>query len=95
MDALTKLKYRKDLPRNVDIMVVRFAKTGVLGSSRPCAHCLESLNRSNLSIKYVYYSTCDGTIVKEKFNNMQDESITYVSSGIRKGWKQITKSEIL
>lgn len=31
--------------RRVDLMVIRTSKTGVLGMSKPCAHCLYLLNR--------------------------------------------------
>lgn len=83
MDALNKIKNKRELPRYVDIFVIRLAKNGTLGESRPCFHCLEALEKSRLRIKYVYYSNNDGLIIKEKFNTMKESPLTYVSSGMR------------
>lgn len=85
MDVLNKIYKKRELPKVVDIFVVRFAKTGTLGESRPCYHCLMSLAKSHLRIKYVYYSTTDGFIVREKFSTMIDSPLTYISSGARRG----------
>lgn len=82
MDALRKLNY-KNLPRTVDIFVIRISKTGILGESRPCIDCLKMMERSGLNIKYIYYSTKDGTILRERFSKMFYSDSTYVSSGIR------------
>jgi len=83
MDALNKIKNKRELPKVVDIFVVRFAKGGTLGESRPCCHCLQSLAKSRLRIKHVYYSTNDGSIVREKFDTMMESPLTYISSGAR------------
>jgi len=84
MDASQKIMKKKDLPRAVDYFVIRYTKTGVLGESRPCFHCLTAMNKSKLNIKDVYYSTSEGTIVREKFSVMLESDNTYISSGMRK-----------
>ena len=82
-DAMNKVRFKKNMPRYVDIFVIRLNKLGNLGESRPCYHCLTMMETSGLNIKYVYYSTASGHIVREKFNTMKSNPITYVSSGIR------------
>ena len=84
IDALNKINFWKGRPKKVDLVVIRFSKHGVLGDSRPCYHCLARLMSANIGIKHVYYSTRDGTIVKENFKTILDNPITYISSGFRK-----------
>lgn len=88
MDALRKIykmsgdkakKYEK-----CDILVIRISKSGKLGQSRPCYHCLSSLSVCDLKIRYIYYSTNEGTIVRERFDGMLDSDLTIVSTGWRK-----------
>ena len=83
IDAYNKIKTYKNMPKKIDIFVIRLTKTGLLSESRPCYHCINSLEKSGLNIKYVYYSTSDGLIVKEIFKTMKYSDITYVSSGMR------------
>lgn len=71
-------------PEKYDVLVVRFSKTHRLGSSRPCMHCIMSMQEaSNIKIRYVYYSTPDGKIVREKLDDMLDTDLTIVSTGWR------------
>ena len=50
--------------KKLDLIVIRTSKTGKLGSSAPCLHCLEYLqNLHGIRIKNVYYSDADGEIV--------------------------------
>jgi tRNA(Arg) A34 adenosine deaminase TadA len=72
---------KKNLPKCVNLVVVRFTKEGNLVSSRPCYNCIRTLSRC-INIKYVFYS-CDGEIIKEKFNEMLENELTTVSSGAR------------
>lgn len=83
MDALNKIKRKRELPRYVDMFVIRISKNGSLGESRPCIHCIQMLEKSRLTIKHIYYSTNNGTIVREKFNNMKNSNIIHISSGMR------------
>ncbi|ATZ80895.1 hypothetical protein BMW23_0849 [Bodo saltans virus] len=81
IDAYKKLpKYYAS--REMNIIVVRFSKSGDLCKSRPCLHCLQTLSNSGIRIKYVYYSN-DGDIRKEKFDTMLESELTSISSGMR------------
>jgi cytidine deaminase len=79
-DALSRNK----LPKNMNLLVVRFSKNGKLGESRPCAHCIEMMKKvcesKRCSIKKVFYSTHFGTIVKENFSSLVKNG-GYISSG--------------
>lgn len=86
-DVLNKIKHKKNLPRCVDIFVIRLSKSGTLGESRPCYHCLEMMEKSGLNIKYIYYSNYEGQIIREKFNFMKNNPSTYISSGVRKNFR--------
>jgi tRNA(Arg) A34 adenosine deaminase TadA len=72
---------KNNMPRKLDLLVVRFSKEGELVSSRPCYNCIRTLTGS-IHIKNVYYS-CNGKIIKEKFNEMLDSKLTMVTSGMR------------
>ena len=76
--------------KHVDLLVIRLTKSNKLGESRPCFHCLEQLIKSNVNIRYVYYSTNDETIEREKFSTMINSSKTYVSYGHKKRLGYIT-----
>lgn len=88
LNKLLKLKISKKDKRKyekMDLLVVRLSKTiGRLGISRPCYHCLSTLMNSDIEIKYVYYSTNDGRIVREKFKDMIESELTKISTGWRK-----------
>jgi tRNA(Arg) A34 adenosine deaminase TadA len=81
IDAFKKLS-RYYASRDMNIIVVRFTKTGDLCSSRPCYHCLKTLMNSGMKIKHVYYS-CRRTMYKEKFNTMFESELTTITSGMR------------
>lgn len=83
IDALNKIKNKKNIPKNIDLLVIKLTKSGKLSSSRPCIHCLNSLEKSNLKFKNIYYSDSNGNILKEKFSNMKNNPTTYISSGKR------------
>lgn len=67
---------------DLDMIVVRFTKSGKLCQSRPCFHCLKALSESGINVKNVYYSK-DDDIMKEKFADMMTSDLTVVSSGMR------------
>lgn len=93
IDALNKLKSKKFVSTKTrfDLMVIRISKTGVLGESRPCFHCLETLENSGVKIHNVYYSTKSGTLTKERFSTMKESDKTVYSSGYRKNMKNLDK----
>jgi hypothetical protein len=90
MDGLRRIKTHHSLnpKRNkdcYDIIVIRLSKSGKLGISRPCYHCLKSLKDSNINIKYVYYSSGNGDqIIRESLNDMLNNEISHISAGWRK-----------
>lgn len=90
IDGLRKMRIQQSINPKIarstfDIVVIRFSKTGKLGISRPCYHCLKSLNESDINIKYVYYSTGNGNeIVRETLNEMMNDDMAHISSG----WRQ-------
>lgn len=83
VDAIGKIKHRRKNPESVDLIVVRFSKTGILGDSRPCYHCIDFMMKSRLNIKYIYYSLATGVIVRERLSEMLKSDKTYVSSGMK------------
>lgn len=82
-NALKKLTTRQIKMKNISLLVIRLSKSGVLGESRPCMHCIKAMERSKIKIKWVYYSTKGGIIVREKLSNMLESEKTYISSGNR------------
>lgn len=86
INMLKKIQKQPSINRrkNYDIIVVRVSRTGVFGNSRPCFHCVANLIANNhIKIKYVYYSNCDGEIMKEKLSDMLLADNTKISSGHR------------
>ena len=85
--ALTKFLNSKYSTKKVDLVVIRLSKLGHLGESRPCKHCIYRLQTAcikyNITIQYVYYSTSDGKIIREKFSELKS-SDSYISSGNKK-----------
>lgn len=74
-DAIINLPVNeKKHAKKVDILVIRASRTGKLGMSRPCDHCVRIMNelarQKGYYISNVYYSTNDGTIIKEKLMNI-------------------------
>jgi len=95
MDALNKVNTWKNVPTDVNLLVIRYSKTGCLSESRPCLHCITFLEHSKINVKYIFYSNSNGEIVKEKFSNMKNSNLTYVSSGIRfKNIKKLKSSSV-
>jgi len=90
IDALNKLMSKKNnLKRtSYDLIVIRLSKTGKLGESRPCYHCLQKLENSGLKIKNVYYSTRGGNLEKERFKYMKESHKTTYSSGYRRSMRR-------
>ena len=87
MDVLRKVLKSKSVPKRIDkydIIVIRISRTYKLGSSRPCYHCINTMmNASSIKIRYVYYSTRDGKIVRERLDEMLKSELTHVSTGWR------------
>lgn len=82
INAINKVKNYKNIPKKIDLLVVRFTKTGLLAESKPCYHCVQSMLQSNLNIINVYYSTQNG-IIKEKMHKLANDKTVCFSSGMR------------
>lgn len=54
--------------KNIDIVVIRLSKNGMLKNSKPCIHCTSKLKEAGCN--KVYYSTDDNEIVVEKIKNL-------------------------
>lgn len=94
-EAFQRIRFKKNMPRRLDVFVVRYGKAGGLGSSRPCYHCIQMMMSSGLNIKDIYYSTNEGTIVKERLSEMMNSENTYVSSGIRSKTGRVARAKRL
>jgi hypothetical protein len=82
-DAIHKLPPlpRKKKLEKVNILIVRFTKNGKIRNSKPCTNCITKMSLlppyKGYSIKYVYYSNDDGTIVKTNLRSLQNEPAYY------------------
>lgn len=83
INALYKINTWKNKPKKINLLVIRLSKTGKLGESRPCYHCLLQLTKANIGIKYVYYSKND-KIIREKFDDMLYSQTIHISKGYRR-----------
>jgi cytidine deaminase len=82
--------------KTYDILVLRFSSMGILGSSRPCMHCILRMMMSDVKIHTVYYSTDTGEICAEKLSSMLSTGITYISTGNRsRAWTKDKKCSII
>jgi deoxycytidylate deaminase len=71
-------KAKKRCVEGCDMYIVRLKKdTDEWAMSRPCKECWEVMH--TLGIKKVYYTTADGTWLREKVASME---ITHRSSGV-------------
>lgn len=87
IDAMKKLnkKYcskkkgmKNKKKKQVDLIVIRIGRLGDYRSSKPCQKCLESLVQMKcFKVRYIYYSTKEGTIVKEKFSDLYEKRHEY------------------
>lgn len=86
-NAINKLLHKPNKPKQVDLLVIRITKSGILGNSRPCKYCLEylkNLSQIGINIKNVYYSNEIGCINREGFIQMFTGKKQHVSSGYRR-----------
>jgi len=86
MDAINKLKNCRNIPKSMDLLIVQITKSKKLANSRPCHNCICYLNKlcKTIKIKHVYYSTNDGTIIKEKLKDMETSMVPHISCGYLK-----------
>jgi hypothetical protein len=77
VDAINHLPPRKNWNKRlliVDLLVVRISKSGNLGNSAPCIHCLRTMthlpHKMGYHINKVYYSNPEGQIVHYKLDDL-------------------------
>ena len=96
VNALRKLPPKfsgKD--KNIDLLVLRMSETGVLGLSKPCAHCLKFMARmKGYNVKFVYYSDNAGNIMGDTFTHLYAERTQYFSKGYTYKKKAYDKKNI-
>lgn len=88
MDVLNRLnryvKINKKInKRKIDLLVIRLTKNNIFGESHPCYHCIQSLINSSVNLRYIYYSTHNGTIKRKKVSDLINSPL-HVSSGFRR-----------
>lgn len=76
IEAISNLPPRDRLKnkKNIDMIVIRITKTGVLTSSMPCEHCLKNMNEmdNGYKINNVYFSTNERIIEKVKLRDLMN-----------------------
>lgn len=84
---LKKKKYIKKL-KVINLLVIRVNNSGGYCESQPCIHCIQFLKVNILlkgyKLKYIYYSTKDGIIVKKKFTYLLDNTNHISKGGLKK-----------
>lgn len=85
VDALLKLKFATygNLGRQFDMYIFRLSKDGILMESRPCYHCLKYMTKIKLTIKNIYYSTKNHTIIKTTLSKLLSDDKQYIVFGER------------
>jgi len=77
IDAINHLPPRKKSGKmliNIDLLVIRTSHMGKIGMSKPCLHCILSMqvlpNRKGYKIKNIYYSNEAGDIIHTTLDNL-------------------------
>jgi len=84
-DAILGLRHRKSQKlKKVNLLVIKTSKTGHLGNSKPCYHCLQDMIKfapaRGYKIHHVFYTDTEGMIVKKKLSKMLAEGNFHFSS---------------
>jgi len=81
-NAIQKLPNRyskKLLP--INIFVLKTTMTGIIGNSKPCAHCLAVMSslpiKKGYRISNIFYTNSDGNIEKKKLEDLFKEDLHY------------------
>lgn len=84
-NAINKLPHmpRHKKPKRVDLLVIRANKSGSLGNSKPCIHCIlrlyTKLPLKGYALDTIYYSNKFGQIIKTTLNSLYNESERHMS----------------
>lgn len=73
--------------KSLDLYVLKVSKSGKLGISKPCYHCIKYLKKYTsligCNLRYVYYSNSNGNIIKERFVELLDSEQVHISRSNR------------
>jgi hypothetical protein len=82
MRKLLPLRRQKKL-KKVDLLVIRVSKSGQLGNSKPCIHCILNLSKNLPDKGYVlhavHYTDETGEIKTARFQNLLQETTPHIS----------------
>ena len=87
VDAMHHLPPRKNCRQRlqvVNLLVVRVSRTGIIGNSAPCIHCLRTMThlppRMGYYIDKIYFSNAAGEIVSYKLDSLIEIDEQHVTS---------------
>jgi hypothetical protein len=91
VDVINKLIKYKNLPKSIDLLVIKININNELINSKPCYHCIKFIIRKHreINIKNIYFSNENGEIEELNISKININEM-YVSSGMRK--KYITNT---
>jgi len=83
-DAIAGLRLRNSKKlKKVNLLVIKTSKTGYLGNSKPCYHCLQDMKNlapmRGYKIQNIYYSNEKGIIIKRKLSKMLEGDFHFSS----------------
>ena len=89
--VINKLIKYKNLPKSIDLLVIKININNELINSKPCYHCIKFIIRKHreINIKNIYFSNENGEIEELNISKININEM-YVSSGMRK--KYITNT---
>ena len=85
IDAINHLPPQSNKKKliNIDILVIRTSNCGKIGMSKPCLHCILSMQtlpqKKGYLIKNIFYSNENGNIIKTNLNEMIDNKDFHIS----------------
>jgi hypothetical protein len=89
-DAINRLPPKSKRSKNletVSLLVLKVNKTGTIGNSSPCVHCLKTIATKPLEKGYridkIYYSTESGTIECKKLTELLGSEELHISAYYR------------
>lgn len=91
-NALQKLKNRDTKKLlSINIFVLKTSLTGVVGNSKPCAHCLAIMLtlplKKGYKISNIYYTNSDGNIEKRKLSELILDDLHVTKLFLDRGYK--------
>jgi cytidine deaminase len=91
-NAIMKLRSRdtKKL-MSINIFVLKTSMTGIIGNSKPCAHCLDMMlnlpPKKGYRISNILYTNTEGNIEKKKLTELMNDDIHISTLWVERGYK--------